>query len=214
MSAKLIKELRQMTGAGILDCKKALIEAENDVEKAVDWLRTKGIAKAAKKAGRIASEGAVAHYIHAGGKIGVLVEINCETDFVARLETFQTLCRDIGMHIAAEAPLYVSRDEIPEADISREREVQKARAMEEGKPEAIAEKMVAGRMKKWFQETCLLDQKYVKDDEKTVNEVLAASVATIGENIKVRRFTRYVLGEGLEKRSEDFAAEVAAVVGG
>lgn len=214
MSAKLIKELRAQTGAGMLDCKKALTENNNDLKAAVDWLRTKGIASAAKKSGRIAAQGAVGSYIHAGGKIGVLVEVNCETDFVAINDDFQSLVRDIAMHIASEAPLYISSDEISEADVEAERQVQIGRAMEEGKPQNIAEKMVAGRMKKWFQEVCLLDQKFVKDDSKTINDLLTESVARIGENIKIRRFSRFVLGEGLEKRSDDFAAEVAAAIGG
>lgn len=208
-----IKTLRARSGAGILDCKKALTENDGDLENAMDWLRTKGIASAAKKASRIASEGLVGSYIHANGKIGVLLEINCETDFVALNDGFQGLVRDVAMHIAAAAPEYVSRDEVPEDVISKERAVQMARTMEEGKPEAIAAKIVDGRMNKWFQDICLLEQKYVKADDKTVEDVVKDSIATIGENIKIRRFSRFVLGEGLEKRSDDFAAEVAAQVG-
>lgn len=214
MSAKLIKELRAKTGAGMLDCKKALVENDYDVKAAIDWLRKKGIASAAKKSGRIAAEGIVGHYIHAGGKIGVLLEVNCETDFVAITDDFKTLVRDIAMHIASEAPLYITKDEIPAADVAAERDVQIGRAIEEGKPQHIAEKMVEGRMKKWFQEVCLMEQKFVKDDSQTINDLVVGAVARIGENIKIRRFTRYVLGEGLEKRSDDFAAEVAAAVGG
>jgi elongation factor Ts len=208
-----IKTLRARSGAGILDCKKALTESDGDLENAMDWLRTKGIASAAKKASRIASEGLVGSYIHANGKIGVLLEINCETDFVALNDGFQGLVRDVAMHIAAAAPDYVSRDEVPEDVVSKERTVQMARTMEEGKPEAIAAKIVDGRMNKWFQDICLLEQKYVKADDKTVEDVIKDAVATIGENIKIRRFSRFVLGEGLEKRSDDFAAEVAAQVG-
>lgn len=208
-----IKTLRARSGAGILDCKKALTENDGDLESAMDWLRTKGIASAAKKASRIASEGLVGSYIHANGKIGVLIEINCETDFVALNDGFQALVRDVSMHIAAAAPEYVSRDEVPEDVVSKERAVQMARTMEEGKPEAIAAKIVDGRMNKWFQDICLLEQKYVKADDKTVEDVIKDSIATIGENIKIRRFSRFVLGEGLEKRSDDFAAEVAAQAG-
>ncbi len=208
-----IKTLRQRSGAGILDCKKALGESNGDLEAALDWLRTKGIASAAKKASRIASEGLVESYIHANGKIGVLLEVNCETDFVALNDGFKGFVRDLCMHIAAAAPEYVSREEVPEDEIEKERAVQLARTIEEGKPEHIAAKIVEGRMNKWFADVCLLEQKYVKDDEKTIEQVVQDTVATIGENIKVRRFSRYVLGEGLEKRSDDFAAEVAAQAG-
>jgi elongation factor Ts len=214
MSMAQIKTLRQRTGAGILDCKKALTAAEGDLDAAVDWLRTKGIANAAKKASRIASEGLVGSYIHANGKIGVLLEINCETDFVALNEGFQDLVRDISMHIAAAAPDYVSRDEVPADVIAKEREIQLARTLEEGKPAQIAEKIVEGRMNKWFQDICLLEQKYVKADDKTVERVIQDATATIGEKINIRRFARFVLGEGLEKRSGDFAAEVAAATAG
>jgi elongation factor Ts len=208
-----IKTLRTRSGAGILDCKKALTESDGDLDTAMDWLRAKGISSAAKKSSRIASEGLVGSYIHANGKIGVLLEINCETDFVALNDGFQGLVRDIAMHIAASAPEYVSREEVPADVAAKERTVQLARTIEEGKPEHIAEKIVEGRMNKWFQDICLLEQKYVKDDEKTVEQVIQDSISTIGENIKIRRFSRYVLGEGLEKRSDDFAAEVAAQVG-
>ena len=208
-----IKSLRQRSGAGILDCKKALSESSGDLEQALDWLRAKGIANATKKAGRIASEGLVQSYIHANGKIGVLVEVNCETDFVALNSGFQGFVKDICMHIAAAAPEYVSRDEVPQDAIEKEQAVQLARTIEEGKPEHIAAKIVEGRMSKWFADVCLLEQKYVKDDDKTIEQVVQDTVATIGENIKVRRFSRFVLGEGLEKRSDDFAAEVAAQAG-
>ncbi len=213
MGAADIKALRQRTGAGILDCKKALTESDGDVDKAIDWLRAKGMASAAKKAGRAATEGAVVSYIHAGGKIGVLVEINCETDFVAMTDDFQNLCNDIAMHIAAAAPEYVRRDEVPEEAVAHEKAVQKARVIEEGKPEHIAEKIVEGRIGKWFEDVCLLDQKFVKDDKLTVSDLLTNAVAKIGENIQVRRFSRFVLGEGLEKKQSDLAAEVAAALG-
>ena len=195
------------------DCKKALSEAGGNVEAAIDWLREKGISKAAKKSGRIASEGAVTAYIHGGGKIGVLLEVNAETDFVARTDAFQELCNDLAMHIAAAAPEYVTVDEVPADVIEREKKVQIARVMEEGKPEHIAEKIVTGRMGKYYEDVCLLEQKYVIDDSVTVGEMLTQQVATIGENIKVRRFVRFVLGEGLEKKVDDFAAEVAAQAG-
>jgi elongation factor Ts len=213
MGMSEIKELRQRTGAGILDCKKALSESGGDIDKAIDWLRSKGVAKAAKKAGRAATEGLVHAYIHAGGKIGVLVEVNAETDFVARNDQFQELVNDIAMHIAAAAPEYVRREEVPADVVAKEREVQKARVLEEGKPEHIADKIVEGRLGKFYADMVLLEQPFVKDDKKTVEQMLTDAVARIGENIQIRRFTRYVLGEGLQKKEEDFAAEVAATAG-
>ena len=213
-----IKALRQRTGAGILDCKKALNENDGDVDKAIDWLRAKGIAKAAKKASRAATEGMVHSYIHDGGRIGVLVEINCETDFVARNENFQELCEDIAMHIAASAPEFVSQDQVDPTAAAHERKVQLERIKEEGdKPanmpqdrwDMILEKKIDGRMRKWFESVCLLDQPFIKDDSKTVAQMLADSVSTIGENIQVRRFARFVLGEGLEKKADNLAEEVA-----
>ncbi len=213
MSMAQIKELRSRTGAGMLDCKKALSESDGDLEEAIDWLRQKGVANAAKKVGRAATEGLVHAYIHAGGKIGVLVEVNAETDFVARNDGFQTLCDQIAMHIAAAAPQYVAKDDVPSDALDREKKVQIARVMEEGKPEHIAERIVSGRMGKFYEEVCLLEQKFVIDDSMTVGELLTKSVATIGENIQIRRFSRYVLGEGLEKKQDDFAAEVAAQAG-
>lgn len=213
VSAADIKSLRERTGAGMLDCKKALNENAGDLEQAIDWLRQKGISKAAKKSGRTASDGVVEAYIHAGGKIGVLLEINCETDFVAMTDDFKALARDIAMHIAAAAPEYVTKDEVPPDAIERERKVQLARVMEEGKPEHIAEKIVAGRMGKYYEEVCLLEQSFIKDDARTVGQVLTDAVATIGENIQIRRFSRFVMGEGIEKRTDDFADEVAAVAG-
>jgi elongation factor Ts len=210
-----IKQLRQRTGAGILDCKKALTEADGNIDAAIDWLRAKGISNAAKRAHRAASEGVVTSYLHAGGKIGVLLEVNCETDFVAINEDFQKLTRDIAMHIAAAGPEYVQADDVPKDVIAKEREIQLARVIEEGKPAHIAERIVEGRMSKYFEEICLLQQKFVKDEtgKKTVGDVLTEAVSRIGENIKVRRFSRYVLGEGLEKKVDDFVAEVAAQIG-
>jgi elongation factor Ts len=208
-----IKELRARTGAGIQDCKRALDQNDGNIENAIDWLRQKGIAKAAKKSGRIATEGSVFSYIHAGGQIGVLVEINCETDFTARNDQFQNLVKDVAMHIAAAAPEFVGREEVDNDSIERERALQLARVIEEGKPEHIAAKIVDGRMNKYYSEICLLEQKYVKDDSKTIQDVLTDAVSRIGENIRIRRFTRYVLGEGLEKKQDNFAEEVAAQVG-
>ena len=213
VTATDIKALRERTGAGMLDCKKALNENDGNLENAIDWLRQKGISKAAKKSGRAASEGLVEAYIHGDGKIGVLLEINCETDFVALTDNFQALARDIAMHIAAASPDYVTKEDVPADAVERERKVQLARVMEEGKPEHIAEKIVEGRMGKFYEEVCLLEQPYIKEDGKTVGQVLTDTVATIGENIRVRRFSRFVMGEGLEKKSEDFADEVAAITG-
>jgi elongation factor Ts len=203
-----IKALRQRTGAGILDCKKALSQTES-VDAAIDWLRTKGIAKAAKKASRAATEGLVYSYIHGTGRIGVLLEVNCETDFAAMNDQFKAFVHDIAMHIAAAAPEYVSIDDVPEDVVEKEKSVQIARVMEEGKPEHIAERIVTGRLGKWKKSLCLLDQPFVKDDSKTVAQFTKDTVAVIGENIQIRRFTRYVLGEGLAKKEDDFASEVA-----
>jgi len=214
MGMNLIKELRQRTGAGILDCKNALDASDNNIDAAIDFLRAKGQASAAKKAGRAATEGAVKAYIHAGGKVGVLLEINCETDFVAKTDDFKALIHDVCMHIAAAGPEYVSEDEVPADAVSKERAVQLQRVLEEGKPEHIAERIVSGRMNKYFEEICLLKQKFVKDDSKTIEALMTDAVGRLGENIKIRRFTRFVLGEGLEKKSTDLAAEVAAMTGG
>lgn len=208
-----IKELRERTGAGMMDCKKALAENGGDIDKSIDWLRAKGIAQAAKKAGRAATEGLVHSYIHAGGRIGVLLEVNSETDFAAGTPAFKQLVADIAMHIAASAPEYVQREEVGPDAIAKEREVQKAKVMEEGKPAAVAEKIVEGRMGKFFEQVCLMEQKFIKDDSMTVKEYLGAAVGRIGENIRVRRFVRYELGQGLERKVDDFAAEVAAASG-
>lgn len=213
VTATLIKDLRERTGAGMSDCKKALTEVGGDMDKAIDYLRTKGLAKAAKKAGREATEGAVVSYIHGGGRIGVLVEINCETDFVARNEDFQAFTRDVAMQIAAMSPQFVRKDEVTPSVIDREREVLLAKAKESGKPEPVVQKMVDGQISKWMKEICLMDQAWVKDPDKTIDQVQQELIAKIGENIKVRRFVRFELGEGLEKKKEDFAAEVAKQAG-
>ncbi len=207
-----IKDLRQRTGAGILDCKKALV-ATSTVDEAIDWLRAKGISKAAKKSSRAATEGLVHSYIHGNGRIGVMLEINCETDFAAMNDQFKGLVHDIAMHIAAASPEYVSVDDIPAEDIAKEKQVQIARVVEEGKPEHIAARIVDGRIGKWYKDVALMEQQFVKDDSKTIKEVLQEAVHTIGENIQVRRFTLYKLGEGLAKKEENFAEEVAKVTG-
>jgi len=213
VTATMIKDLRERTGAGMADCKKALVEVGGDVDKAIDWLRAKGLSKAAKKAGREATEGAVVSYIHANGRIGVLLEVNCETDFVARNEDFQAFTRDVAMQIAAMNPQFVKKDEVDADAISREREVLLAKAKESGKPEPVIQKMVDGQISKWMKEICLLDQGFVKDPDKTIDALLQELIAKIGENIKIRRFVRFELGEGLEKKKSDFAAEVAAQAG-
>ena len=214
VNAQVVSELRQKTGAGMMDCKKALTESSGDMDKAIEWLRKKGLSAAEKKAGRIAAEGAVTSYIHGAGKIGVLLEVNCETDFVARNTDFQTFCKDVCMHVAASAPRYVTSDEIPADVIAKEREILSAQAKESGKPDNVIDKMVDGRIKKWFKDVCLLDQPFVKDPDKSVEQLLNELVAKIGERIVIRRFVRWQLGEGLEKRSADFAAEVAAAAQG
>jgi elongation factor Ts len=213
VTANLIKDLRERTGAGMADCKKALQEAEADMEKAIDYLRKKGLAKAAKKAGREATEGAVVSYIHGGGRIGVLVEINCETDFVARNEDFVGFTKDVAMQIAAMNPSFVRKEEVDEATVAREREVLLAKAKESGKPEPVVTKMVEGQISKWMKEICLLDQAFVKNPDKTIEQLQQELIAKIGENIKIRRFVRFELGEGLEKKKDDFAAEVAKQAG-
>ena len=213
VTAAQVNELRKATGAGLMDCKRALTETAGDHEKAIDYLRTKGLAAASKKSGRAATEGAVGSYIHAGGKIGVLVEVNCETDFVAKNDTFQTFVRDIGMHIAAAGPLYVRREEVPAELIEREKAIYREKAKESGKPAAIIEKIIDGQINKFYSDICLLEQAYVKDPDKTIQTYLNETIATIGENMSIRRFAKYVLGEGLAKKDSDFAAEVAAAVG-
>ncbi|MBI5508069.1 MAG: translation elongation factor Ts [Deltaproteobacteria bacterium] len=209
VNAQMVQELRAKTGAGIMDCKKALAEGGGDMDKAIDWLRKKGLSAAAKKASRIASEGTVASYIHMGGKIGVLLEVNAETDFVARNDEFQRFVKDVAMHIAASAPSYVGRDEVPKSVVEHEMEIGRAQALEQKKPAAVVEKIATGKLEKYYKEFCLLEQPFVKDQEKSVEQVLNELVAKIGEKIVIRRFARYQLGEGLQKRNEDFAAEVA-----
>lgn len=212
ITAALVKELRERTGAGMMDCKKALAATEGDMDKAIDFLREKGLAAAAKKAGRIAAEGLVESYIHGGGRIGVLVEVNCETDFVAKTDAFKSLVKDIAMHIAAANPSYLRREEVPAAELEHEKMVLSEQARNEGKPEKIIEKMVTGRIEKYYKEVCLLEQPFVKDTDKTISDLITESIAKIGENIAIRRFTRYQLGEGIEKKQEDFAAEVMSFV--
>jgi elongation factor Ts len=214
ITATAVRELRERTNAGMMDCKKALEETKGDFDKAVEWLRTKGIAKAEKKAGRIAAEGLVHSYIHSGGRVGVLVEINSETDFVARNEGFQQFVNDVAMHIAAMGPKYVKVDEITTEVRENEKRVLMAKAKEEGKKPEMLEKIVDGQIKKWAAEICLMDQKFVKNPDLTIEQYLKETIAKIGENIVIRRFVRFELGEGIEKKSEDFAAEVAKTLQG
>jgi elongation factor Ts len=214
ISASMVKELRERTGAGMLDCRKALQENGGDLTKSVEYLQKKSLATAAKKAGRVAAEGLVGAYLHGGGRIGVLCEVNCETDFVSKNEQFQQFVKDVCMHVAASSPLYLDQSEIPAQDIEKQREIFAAQARESGKPEAIVQKMVDGRLTKWFQEVCLLEQPFVKDPDKTVQQLVTEIVASIGENIRIRRFVRFAVGEGIEKAQSDFAAEVAAAVKG
>ena len=210
ISAKKVMELREITGVGMMDCKKALLETNGDMDKAVDYLREKGLASAAKKEGRIAAEGVVDSYIHMGGKIGVLVEVNCETDFVARTDAFKSLVHDIAMQIAAAKPIYVTKDEVPTAELDKEREILRAQAKNEPKPKPdnIIDKMVEGRIEKYYKEVCLMEQPFVKDSDKTIATLIKEQIATIGEKISVRRFVRYEMGEGLQKRQDNFAEEV------
>ena len=213
ITAEQVKELRDRTGAGIMDCKKILTEAEGNMDKAIELLKQKGMAKAAKKAGRIAAEGLVEAYIH-NGKYGALVEVNSETDFVANNPEFKQFLKDIAMHVAAAAPQYVKREDVPASIVDAEKEAQKAKAVAEGKPEAIAERIVEGRMDKFFSEICLLDQPFVKDPDKTVGQLLTELISKIGENIVIRRFVRFERGEGIEKKEENFAEEVMKQIKG
>ena len=213
VTAQMVKELRERTGAGMMDCKNALNESKGNMETAVDTLRKKGLAAAAKKAGRTTAEGAVGSYIHGGGKLGVLVEVNCETDFVARTEPFQELVRDIAMHIAAAEPKFVRREEVTPEALERERAIFTDQALASGKPANVVEKIVTGKMEKYYSEFVLLEQPFVKNPDLTVAQLIAEKVGKIGENIQVRRFSRFKLGEGIEKRQDDFAAEVAAQAG-
>jgi elongation factor Ts len=210
VTAAMVKEVRERTGAGMLDCKKALDETKGDIEKALDLLREKGLSAAANKAGRIATEGAVGSYIHAGGRIGVLVEVNCETDFVANTDEFKAFVKDIAMQISASNPRYVRREEVPQEDLDKEREILRAQALNEGKPEKIVEKMVDGRISKYYEEFCLMEQSFIKDPDKTIAALLNEKIGKIGENITIRRFQRFELGEGLEKKVDNFVEEVLA----
>ena len=212
ITAKLVKDLRDKTGAGMMDCKKALNETDGNVEKALEWLRKKGIASAEKKSGRVAAEGSIGSYIHTGSRVGVLLELNCETDFVARGDIFQSLLKDVSMQVAACPNVeYVSIDVIPEEVVEKEKQIEMGRDDLSGKPEQIKEKIVEGRIAKRLNELVLLSQPYIKDSSLTVEDLVKQAAAKIGENIKVRRFTRYTLGEGIEKNQIDFAEEVASM---
>ncbi|HEY3447330.1 MAG TPA: translation elongation factor Ts [Myxococcales bacterium] len=209
ITAQLVKELREKTQAGMMDCKKALTENAGDMAKAEDWLRKKGLSKAGAKAGRVAAEGAVGSYIHMGGKIGVLLEINCETDFVARTDAFQQLVKDVAMHVAALNPRWVRREEVPADLVAKEKEVYLAQVKDSGKPEKAWEKIVGGKLDKFFQDNCLVDQPFAKDQTKSVKQYVDETIAKTGENCQIRRFARFQLGEGIEKKVNDLAAEVA-----
>jgi len=214
ITAEMVKQLRERTGSGMMDCKKALTEADGNIDKAIEILRERGLAAAAKKAGRVAAEGLVDAYIHGNGRIGVLVEVNIETDFAAANEEFKQLVRDIAMQVATARPEYVSREDVPAEVIEKEMNILKAQARNEGKPEKVIEKMVEGRMEKFYKEVCLLEQPWIKDPDKTIKQLVTEKIATIGENINVRRFARFERGEGLEKKEENFAEEVAKQIGG
>jgi elongation factor Ts len=199
VSASTVKELREKTGAGMMDCKKALAESGGDVPKAIDYLRQKGLAAAAKKADRVAADGAVGAYVHPGGKIGVLVEINCETDFVARTAEFQSLLKDIAMQVAAANPRYVRREEVPAPELNKEKEIYRRQALESGKPEKVVDKIVEGKIERFYSEACLLEQAFIKDPDKKVTDIVNESIGRLGENIQIRRFSRYHLGEAAAK---------------
>lgn len=212
ISASAVKELRERTAVGMLDCKNALVETNGDIEKAIDLLREKGLSKAAKKSSRIAAEGLVDSYIH-GGRIGVIVEVNSETDFVAKTDDFKQFVKDIAMQIAASNPKYVSREDVSEEEIEREREVLTLQVVNEGKPEHIAAKIVEGRLDKYFEQICLLEQNFIKDPSVTIKDMLSEKISRIGENLVIRRFSRFEVGEGIEKKEENFAEEVAKQIG-
>lgn len=217
ITASAVKELREKTGAGMIDCKNALVEANGDEAAAIEILRKKGMATAGKKAGRVTAEGVVGSYIHMGGKVGVIVEINCESDFVARGDEFQQLVKDVAMHIAASDPRFVNRDEVPTAELEKERDILREQLKNDpknaNKSDDVLDKIIEGRLNKFFEESVLLDQPFVKDPSKTVGELVTEKIASIKENITIRRFTRYKMGEGIEKKQDDFAAEVASMVG-
>nr|MDD6336004.1 translation elongation factor Ts [bacterium] len=208
ISSSMVKELRESTGAGMMDCKRALEACDGNMEKAADYLREKGLSAAAKKAGRVAAEGIVDCYIHMSGKIGVMVEVNCETDFVAKTAEFKEFVHDVAMHIAAANPLYLRREDVPQEALDHEREILRAQALNEGKPEKIVDKMVTGRLEKYYKDNCLLEQPFVKDPDVSIQDLVTRQVATIGENITIRRFVRYQMGEGLQKRVDNFVEEV------
>ena len=216
ITAAAVKQIREKTGAGMMECKNALVEASGNEERAIEILRERGLASAKKREGRIAAEGIVGQYIHMGGKVGVLVELNCETDFVARGDEFQQLVKDIAMHIAASEPRYVTRDEVPAAVLEKEREIARKKAMSEpknaNKPDLVIDKIVEGQINKFYEDNVLLDQPFVKDTAKTVGDLVTEKVAKTGERIAIRRFTRYKMGEGLERRAEDFGGEVASML--
>ena len=212
ITAGMVKELRERTGVGMMDCKNALVEAGGDMEKAIELLRTKGLAQAAKKASRLASEGLVSSYIHMGGRIGVLIEVNCETDFVAKTEEFKSFCHDLAMQIAASKPEYVKREDVPQETIEAEKRILRQQALNEGKPEKIVDKMVEGRIEKYYKENCLLEQPFIKDTDKTVQDLLNDKIMKWGENITVRRFVRYEVGEGLAKKEQNFVDEVMSQI--
>ncbi|HML48700.1 MAG TPA: translation elongation factor Ts [Clostridia bacterium] len=213
VTSAMVKELRERTGAGMMDCKKALVESNGDMDKAIEFLREKGLAAAAKKAGRIAAEGLVDSYIHMGGKIGVLVEVNCETDFVAKTDQFKALVHDVAMHIAAANPQFLKREEVPTEDLEKEKEILRVQALNEGKPEKIVDRMVEGRIEKYYKDVCLLEQAFVKDPDKTIKDLIADATASIGEKIDIRRFVRFERGEGLKKREDNFVEEVMKQAG-
>ena len=209
ITAAQVKALREKTGAGMMDCKKALNETGGDEAAAVEWLRKKGLSEAGKKGGRVAAEGMVGSYIHPGNKVGVLIEVNCQTDFVARGDDFQTFVKDVAMQVAAAQPQYVRREEVPEEVVAKERELFRAEVIESGKPEKIADKIVDGKINKWMSEICLLDQPWVKEPKMTIEQLRAELVHKTGENVQIRRFARFILGEGIEKKEENLAEEIA-----
>ena len=199
VSATMVKDLREKTGAGMMDCKKALAESAGNFEKAVDYLRQKGLATAARRAGKVASEGQIGSYVHAGGKIGVMVEVNCETDFVAKTDDFRSFAKDVAMHIAASSPLYIQRENVPPEALEREREIYRAQVREAGKPEKIMEKIVEGKLEKYYSEVCLLEQPFIKDPDRTVQDLLNGLIGKLGEKVEIRRFIRFQVGEGMAK---------------
>ena len=209
ITSAMVKELRERTQAGMMDCKKALVACAGDMDKAIDYLREKGLSAAAKKAGRVAAEGAVHSYIHMGGKIGVLVEVNCETDFVAKTDTFKSLCHDVALQIAAANPLYISKEDVPAAALEAEKEILRAQALNEGKPEKIVDKMVEGRVEKYYKENVLMEQAFVKNPDITISTLVNEATLASGEKISIRRFVRYECGEGIEKKESNLAAEIA-----